>query len=171
MKPTLLLSLVLVSISLCACDMGSEKTGDENPLGGGPTGTSNEVETSITVTCDEDLGLNPESGIKIDWMDIEQGWRVAVDGDEITLSRQSSCGDECSTIEEIVLISVDGECPSVLSARSVLHEDMTSQGPMETVTSATEGSLEIQDWDMETGVFSGTLSAEIALTFYATVEK
>jgi len=166
-----MLALVLIPMSLCACDMGSESGDAEGPLGGAPVGNTSETETSITVTCDEDLGLTPESGIKIDWMDRERGWAVAVDGNEFTLTRRSSCGDECSVSEEIVLVSVDGECPSVVSVRSVLQEAMTSQGEVETVTRATKGNLEIQDWDLENGILSGRLSAEIVMTFYATVEK
>ena len=155
MKFTLLLALVLIPIWLCACGLGSEDSDDKGLAGGTPIDNSTEMEILITVTCDEDLDLTPESGIKVDWMDRERGWTATVDGDEFTLTRRSSCGDECSVTEEIVLVSVDGECPSVVSASSVLREAMTSQGPAEFVTRAMKGTLEIQDWDMESGVLSG----------------
>lgn len=171
MKTILLLALVLMPMGLCACDLGSDNTDAENPLGGAPVGNTTGTETSISVVCDEDLDLTPASGIRIDWMDLERGWTVTVDGDEFTLTRRSSCGDECSVTEEIVLNSVDGECPSVVSVRSVLREAMTSQGTVEEVTRATTGTLEIQDWDLESGVFSGRLSTEVEMTFYARVEE
>lgn len=162
MKYALLLALVLIPLCLCACGFGSDNTDGEDPA---------EAESSISVVCGEDLNLTPASGIKVDWMDLERGWVVTVVGNEFNLTRRSSCGDECGVTEEIVLVSENGECPSVVSARSVLREGMTSRGTVETVTRATIGSLEIQDWDLESGVLSGRLSAEIAFTFYATVEE
>jgi hypothetical protein len=163
MKTTLTITLTFGLILLCACDLESGPAGD-------PEKDTTPSESAIAVECDVDLGLTPEAGVKIDWMDRERAWTVVVDGGAITLSRLSSCGDECTLTEEIVLTSADGGCPALVSARTVLYESMTWQGDGETETRATTGTLAIQDWDLETGVFSGRLTGELEMTFYATLE-
>lgn len=132
--------------------------------------TTNVARAAVEVECDVDLGLTKESGTKIDWMDEARTWSVSVDNGRITLARQGSCGDECGFFEEIVLDSGGGGCPTFVSASVVQREAMSPKGMQEKETLATEGRVQIQDWDLERGVFSGKVQAEVEFTFYGTLD-
>lgn len=161
----LFLYTMLVS-AICGCQ--TEQTASSDSA---QTVNANPNRAAVEVECDVDLGLTKASGIKIDWMDEERIWSVAIDDGQFTLTRHGSCGDECGFVEEISLASADGECPEFVSARRVYHEYMSAKGPSERETRATEGTLEIQDWDVERGIISGKLTSEVEFTFYAVLEK
>ena len=121
----------------------------------------------IDVRCGVDLGLTPDSGIFEDWAGAIQSWAVVVDEDTLTLRRRYSCGDECSTTEVMVLTGLKDECPRFVSASVTRSEAGGALGPTSRTTRAAEGTLEIEQWDPESGVVSGRLDSEVKFTFYA----
>lgn len=121
----------------------------------------------IVVECDVDLGLTLESGVRVDWNEDARTWTVAEEGSRITLKRSGMCGDECGWVEEIVFENT-GPCPAFVSARVAQREGMGAKGPVENVTRAAEGKVQLQDWDPQGGIISGRIDAEVAFAFYAT---
>lgn len=120
----------------------------------------------ITVTCHRDLHITKDAARRADWGG-ESVWSASAHNDTLVLSRKGSCGDECRYVEKIVLTSLSAACPSLVSA-TITKTDAGSVAPAPRVQTATQGALEIQDWQPRGGIVSGRLKAEFTLTFYAT---
>jgi hypothetical protein len=118
----------------------------------------------IKVVCGAKLRITPESAERGDWGGTSV-WNAAAHGDTLLLSRKGRCGDECNYEERIVLASISANCPSFVSA-TVTRADSGSPRPEPRVQRATRGTLHIQEWKPAGGIVSGTLDAELKLTFY-----
>jgi hypothetical protein len=119
----------------------------------------------ITVACDRDLDIKADAAKRVDWGG-ESVWLASAQNDTLVLSRKGSCGDECHYEERIVLASLGTRCPTLVSA-TITKTDAGSVAPVPRVRTATDGTLEIQDWHPAGGIVSGRLKAEFTLTFYA----
>jgi hypothetical protein len=126
---------------------------------------------AIEVQCDADLGLAEASGIMIDWDEQERRWSYSVDAEQITLTRDGLCGDECRFLEVLKLVNISGPCPQFVSA-VYMHSDVGgAQGAVSDTTWAEEGILKIENWEYPGGIISGTLETEVMFTFYITLEQ
>lgn len=140
-------------------------------LAAGLVGCTGKVEPTrapidLAVECGISLGLTEEDGIKEDWGGNLQSWSGSREGNRLTFTRRGMCGDECNFTEEIVLILLAGDCPSLLSARVTETDAGSAAGAIEHTRWANEGALQIQDWDPDNGPTSGRLTAEFELTFF-----
>jgi hypothetical protein len=125
----------------------------------------------IDVECPVALQLGPESGTFEDWSGGRCSWESASNDGKVTLTRRSTCGDECGVTEEIVLEGLDQSCPKFVSARVTRTDAGGALGRTEETTRAQKGVLKIQDWGAGSGIISGHLESEVTFTFYASWPK
>jgi hypothetical protein len=119
----------------------------------------------IKVECGRNLHITEKMAVRVDWGGTA-AWSAASQGDTLVLSRKGQCGDECRYEEKIVLAALAAPCPTLVSA-TITKNDAGSVAPAPHVQTATEGTLEIQDWHPAGGIVSGRLKAEFTLTFHA----
>ena len=124
------------------------------------------LKSGVEVRCSVDLGLTEENAVVRDWSGESRRWESRVDGDLVIISARGICGDECGFTYELVLSGLSDECPTFHSGRVRRSAGGSPAGSSRDTTWATQGVLEIQDWDPERAI-SGRLDSEVDFTFYA----
>jgi len=127
--------------------------------------------SGIVVTCGSKLGLTEDSEGGVDWNGQPRVWEAKIVDTTLVLTRAGMCGDECSSVETIVLTNLHDDCPQFLSATIRRREDGTPAPTDKIIARAVTGTLEIQDWKFPAGVVSGRLMAEVSFTFFATLKN
>jgi len=128
--------------------------------------------TRLVVDCDVDLGLKPEDGIIVDFMDREQSWQAAWDGDALVLTRRFSCGDECAEEELLRIEDALSACPQQVVSRVTVRDHGSPRDQLQ-IHESDQGRLTLQDWEVSKEgriLVSGVVEAGARFVVYLDTE-